>query len=166
MATGKVGGEVSVGTGAECARLAALNAMAAVAAAAGGVDEIERVVKVTVFVASTPDFTAQAQVANGASELLGEVFGSAGRHARSAVGTAVLPMDAPVEVELIAAITVPPTHPAPLSASVCADAHRLRRGAAPHHTGRAGSLGRAGGVVVSGWADGRGSGRRQCGPAP
>ncbi len=108
MATGKVGGEVSVGTGAECARLAALNAMAAVAAAAGGVDEIERVVKVTVFVASTPDFTAQAQVANGASELLGEVFGSAGRHARSAVGTAVLPMDAPVEVELIAAITVPP----------------------------------------------------------
>ena len=88
--------------------MAALNAVAAVAAVAGGMDEIERIVKVTVFVASTPDFTAQAQVANGASELLGEVFGSAGRHARSAVGMAVLPMDAPVEVELIAAVTARP----------------------------------------------------------
>ena len=108
VATGTVGGVVSVETAAQCARVAALNAVAAVAAAAGGVDEIERIVKVTVFVASTPDFTAQAQVANGASELLGEVFGSAGRHARSAVGVAVLPMDAPVEVELVAAIATRP----------------------------------------------------------
>jgi enamine deaminase RidA (YjgF/YER057c/UK114 family) len=62
---------------------------------------VSRVVKVVVFVASATDFTAQAQVANGASELLGEVFGDAGRHARSAVGVAVLPLDAPVEVELV-----------------------------------------------------------------
>ena len=62
---------------------------------------MRRIVKVVVFVASTPDFTGQPQVANGASELLGEVFGDAGRHARSAVGVAVLPLDAPVEVELV-----------------------------------------------------------------
>jgi enamine deaminase RidA (YjgF/YER057c/UK114 family) len=82
----------------------ALNALAAVASVAGGLSAVVRVVKVTGFVASAPDFTQQAQVVNGASELLLEVFGEAGRHARSAVGMAVLPLDAPVEVELIAEV--------------------------------------------------------------
>ena len=67
----------------------------------GSLDDMKRVVKVVVFVASTPDFTGQPKVANGASELLGEVFGDAGKHARSAVGVAVLPLDVPVEVEII-----------------------------------------------------------------
>lgn len=101
VAVGKVGGEVSLEDAAQCARVAVLNGLAAVAEQAGSLDAVVRVVKVVVFVASTPDFTAQAQVANGASELLGEVFGAAGQHARSAVGMAVLPLDAPVEVELI-----------------------------------------------------------------
>jgi enamine deaminase RidA (YjgF/YER057c/UK114 family) len=100
-ATGKVGAEVSAEVASACARTAVLNALAAVSEAAGGIDEIARVVRVVVFVASAPDFTAQAQVGNGASTLLGEVFGEAGRHARSAVGVAVLPLDAPVEVELV-----------------------------------------------------------------
>ncbi|QWW19517.1 RidA family protein [Schaalia sp. 19OD2882] len=81
----------------EAARLCALNALAAAADLAGGVDRLAHVVKVTVFVASLPDFTGQAGVANGASELYGEIFGSA--HARSAVGVAVLPLGASVEVE-------------------------------------------------------------------
>lgn len=101
MAVGKVGNEVSVDTAVACARQAALNGLAAVAALLGDLDDIARVVKVVVFVAGGPEFTAQPQVGNGASELLGEVFGEAGRHARSAVGVAALPMDAPVEVELI-----------------------------------------------------------------
>ena len=84
-----------------CAQQCALNALAAVKAEVGDLDAVRRVVKVTVFVASAPDFTGQAQVANGASELFGEVFGDAGKHARSAVGVAVLPLDAPVEVELV-----------------------------------------------------------------
>ncbi len=74
------------------------------ASVTGGLSEVRRIVKVTGFVASAPDFTGQAQVINGASELLIEVFGEAGRHARSAVGMAVLPRDAPVEVELIAEV--------------------------------------------------------------
>ena len=86
------------------ARTCALNALAAAAAAAGGLDAISRIVKVTGFVASAPGFNGQPQVINGASELLIEVFGEAGRHARSAVGVAVLPLDAPVEVELIAEV--------------------------------------------------------------
>ena len=73
----------------------------------GGLSAVTRIVKVTGFVASAPDFTGQAQVVNGASELLLEVFGEAGRHARSAVGMAVLPLDAPVEVELIAEVREP-----------------------------------------------------------
>ena len=73
----------------------------AVAAVAGGIDNVRRVVKVVVYVASTPGFTAQPAVANGASTLLGEVFGEAGAHVRSAVGVSVLPLDAPVEVELV-----------------------------------------------------------------
>jgi enamine deaminase RidA (YjgF/YER057c/UK114 family) len=101
MLTGKVGGEVSQDEAVECARQCALNALAAIRAELGDLSAIKRVVKVVVFVASTPDFTAQPQVANGVSELLGEVFGDAGRHARSAVGVSVLPLDAPVEVELL-----------------------------------------------------------------
>jgi enamine deaminase RidA (YjgF/YER057c/UK114 family) len=104
LAKGKVGAEVSAGEAAALARTCALNALAAVASVAGGLDAVRRIVKVTGFVASAPDFTQQAQVINGASELLIEVFGEAGRHARSAVGMAVLPLDAPVEVELIAEV--------------------------------------------------------------
>lgn len=101
IATGKLGGGVTEEQGYECARQCALNALAAVAAEVGGLSAVKRVVKAVVFVASTPDFTAQPAIANGASELLGEVFGEAGRHARSAVGVASLPLDVPVEVELV-----------------------------------------------------------------
>jgi enamine deaminase RidA (YjgF/YER057c/UK114 family) len=104
LMTGKVGADVGVAEAAALARVCALNALAAVASVAGGLSAVARVVKVTGFVSSAPDFTQQAQVINGASELLLEVFGEAGRHARSAVGMAVLPLDAPVEVELIAQI--------------------------------------------------------------
>jgi enamine deaminase RidA (YjgF/YER057c/UK114 family) len=104
LAVGKVGGAVSAAEAAGLARACALNALAAAAAAAGGLDEIRRIVKVTGFVASAPGFNAQPQVINGASELLIEVFGEDGRHARSAVGVAELPLDAPVEVELIAEV--------------------------------------------------------------
>ncbi|MFI5429235.1 RidA family protein [Aeromicrobium sp. UC242_57] len=100
LATGKVGGEVSAETAYECARQCALNAIAAVQQQTD-LDDVVRVVKATVFVASTPDFTGQPGVANGASELFGAAFGEAGQHARSAVGVPVLPLDAPVEVELV-----------------------------------------------------------------
>jgi enamine deaminase RidA (YjgF/YER057c/UK114 family) len=103
-AAGKVGGEVSASDAAGLARICVLNALAAAAAVAGGLDRISRIVKVTGFVASAPGFNGQPQVVNGASELLIEVFGEAGRHARSAVGVAELPLDAPVEVELIAEV--------------------------------------------------------------
>lgn len=93
-------GEISAEAAIAGARIAALNALAAAASAAGGVDNIARIVKVTVFVASTPDFTGQPAVANGASEVLTEIFGIP--HARSAVGVASLPLNTPVEVELIA----------------------------------------------------------------
>jgi enamine deaminase RidA (YjgF/YER057c/UK114 family) len=108
-ALGKVGAEVTSETAAECAGLATLNALAAVAAEVGGLDGVVRVVKVVVFVASVPSFTGQAQVANGASQLLGDVFGGAGKHARSAVGVAVLPLDSPVEVELVVEVGATPT---------------------------------------------------------
>ncbi len=101
IATGKVGGEVTPDEAVECARVCALNAIAAVRAELGDLSSIKRIVKVVAFVASTPDFTGQPGVANGASELFGEVFGDIGRHARSAVGVPVLPLDAPVEVELL-----------------------------------------------------------------
>jgi enamine deaminase RidA (YjgF/YER057c/UK114 family) len=103
-ATGKVGAEVSPSDAAVMARTCALNALAAAAAAAGGLDQIVRIVKVVGFVASAPGFNAQPQVINGASDLLVEVFGEDGRHARSAVGVAELPLNAPVEVELIAEV--------------------------------------------------------------
>ncbi|MGO4258698.1 RidA family protein [Marmoricola sp. RAF53] len=101
MYVGKVGGEVSQEEAVECAQQCALNALAAVRAELGSLEAVKRIVKVVCFVASTPDFTGQPLVANGVSELLGDVFGEAGRHARSAVGVPVLPLDAPVEVELV-----------------------------------------------------------------
>ncbi len=104
LGTGQVGDGISAESAAGLARVCALNALAAAASAAGGLSAITRIVKVTGFVASAPGFTGQPQVINGASDLLTEVFGEAGRHARSAVGVAVLPMDAPVEVELIAEV--------------------------------------------------------------
>ncbi|MBS2962757.1 RidA family protein [Actinocrinis puniceicyclus] len=98
--TGKVGAEVSAEEAKQLAERCALNALAAVKAEIGELSRVRRVVKVVGFVASAPDFTGQPGVVNGASELLAEIFGEAGAHARSAVGVAVLPLDAPVEVEL------------------------------------------------------------------
>lgn len=105
-ATGKVGegeGLVPPSDAAQLARVCALNAIAAIGSAVD-LDRVTRIVKVVVFVASDPSFTGQPAVANGASMLLGEVFGDAGLHARSAVGVAVLPLDSPVEVEVVAAV--------------------------------------------------------------
>jgi enamine deaminase RidA (YjgF/YER057c/UK114 family) len=99
--TGKVGAEVSADDAKLLARTCALNALAAVQNVIGSLDRITRVVKVVGFVASDPSFTGQPGVINGASEILGEIFGDAGVHARSAVGVAVLPLDAPVEVEIV-----------------------------------------------------------------
>ncbi len=99
--TGKVGAEVTVDEAAELARTCAVNAIAAAKTVIGDLDRVVRVVKVLGFVASAPDFTAQPQVVNGASNLLKEAFGESGAHARSAVGVAVLPLDAPVEVEMV-----------------------------------------------------------------
>jgi enamine deaminase RidA (YjgF/YER057c/UK114 family) len=101
MTTGKVGGEVTQEEAVACAQQCALNAIAAVKAEIGDLSLVKRIVKVVAFVASTPDFTGQPQVANGASELFGTVFGDAGVHARSAVGVPVLPLDSPVEVEIL-----------------------------------------------------------------
>ena len=97
--TGKVGDAVSLEEARQAARICALNALAAAAAEAGGLNNIRRIVKVTGFVASAPDFNDQPQVINGASELIGEVFGEAGLHARSAVGVAELPLNATGKVE-------------------------------------------------------------------
>jgi enamine deaminase RidA (YjgF/YER057c/UK114 family) len=98
--TGKVGAEIDPTTAADLARTCALNALAAVHDLVG-IDAVVRVVKVVGYVASAPDFAGQPGVVNGASELLGEIFGEDGRHARSAVGVAALPLDAPVEIEMI-----------------------------------------------------------------
>lgn len=110
-ATGQVGDGLRSAVDPESAygyaRTAGLNALAAVADQAGGLDQVVRIVKVVVFVASNPDFTGQPGVANGASELFGAVFGSA--HARSAVGVTVLPLDSPVEVEVVAEVRSSPT---------------------------------------------------------
>jgi enamine deaminase RidA (YjgF/YER057c/UK114 family) len=104
-ATGKVGAELDADRAKELAATCALNALAAVKAEVGDLARVRRVVKVVGFVASAPDFTGQPGVINGASELLGQVFGDAGVHARSAVGVAVLPLDAPVEVEIIVEVS-------------------------------------------------------------
>jgi enamine deaminase RidA (YjgF/YER057c/UK114 family) len=99
--SGKVGADVSPDDAYECARQCALNALAAIRSQVGDLSAVTRVVKLVGFVASDPGFTEQPQVVNGASELLGQIFGDVGQHARSAVGVAVLPLDTPVEVELI-----------------------------------------------------------------
>lgn len=102
--TGKVGAEVSPEQAKELAKVCALNALAAIKMVIGDLEKIKRVVKVVGFVSSAPNFSGQPAVINGASEFLGEVLGDRGIHARSAVGVAVLPLDAPVEVELIVEI--------------------------------------------------------------
>ncbi|MGB8022094.1 MAG: RidA family protein [Candidatus Nanopelagicales bacterium] len=101
MGSGKVGAEVTPEQAREMAAQCALNAIAAIRSVIGDLDRVVRVVKVAGFVASEPGFSGQAGVVNGASELLGVAFGAAGAHARSAVGVAVLPLDAPVEVEVL-----------------------------------------------------------------
>ena len=102
VATGLLGRELDVAAGREAAKHCAINVLAQLQAATGDLERIARLVKITVFVASTADFTEQHLVANGASDFLIEVLGEAGRHARSAVGMASLPLNAPVEVEAIA----------------------------------------------------------------
>lgn len=105
MLTGKLGAEVSAEQGVECAQQCALNAIAAVRSMVGDLSKVVRVVKLVVFVASDPGFTGQPGIASGASELVGSVFGEAGQHARSAVGAAALPLDAPVEVEMVVEVS-------------------------------------------------------------
>lgn len=99
--TGLLGTDLDVSQGQECAKACAINILAQAKAALGDLERIVRIVKITVFVASKPDFTQQHLVANGASDLLVAVLGDAGRHARSAVGSAALPLNAPVEIEAI-----------------------------------------------------------------
>ena len=101
LAEGRVGAEVSLERARQCAQQCALNLLAQVKAAVGGLDEVVQVVKLNVFVASIPTFTEQHLVANGASELFGDIFGVQGAHARSAVGVAVLPLNSPVEIDAI-----------------------------------------------------------------
>lgn len=101
MATGTVPGAVSIETAQDCARQCLLNGLAVAAAAAGSLENVAQVVRVGGFVASDPGFSGQPKVINGASDLLQEIFGDAGRHARAAVGSVALPLDAPVEVELL-----------------------------------------------------------------
>lgn len=101
VATGKLGADVDTATGQRCAQQCLLNVLAQIAAELGDLSQVRRVVKLTVFVASAPTFTEQHVVANGASELVADVFGERGRHARSAVGVASLPMDIPVEVDAV-----------------------------------------------------------------
>ena len=102
VATGKVGKEITLEQGQELARICAYNALGALKSVVGDLEKIEKIVKVTVFVNSAPGFTAQPAVANGTSDFLVKVFGENGKHARSAVGVAELPLNAPVEVEIIA----------------------------------------------------------------
>ena len=104
LATGKLGAELDVEAGADAARRCAIQALSALRAELGSLDRVRRIVRLTVFVASAPGFTDQPKVANGASDLLGDCFGEMGRHARSAVGVAELPLGAPVEVEMTAEI--------------------------------------------------------------
>jgi enamine deaminase RidA (YjgF/YER057c/UK114 family) len=104
IATGKVGTDVDLDAAIVCARQCALNVLAQLQAALGTLDRVQRIVKITVFVASDPTFTDQHLVANGASQLFSDVMGDAGRHARSAVGVPALPLNSPVEVEVIAEI--------------------------------------------------------------
>jgi enamine deaminase RidA (YjgF/YER057c/UK114 family) len=105
MWSGRLGDGLDVATGADAARRCALQALSALRAELGSLDRVKRIVRLGVFVASAPGFTDQPKVANGASDLLAEVFGDAGRHARAAVGVSALPLGAPVEVEVLAEIT-------------------------------------------------------------
>jgi enamine deaminase RidA (YjgF/YER057c/UK114 family) len=105
--TGKVGADISVEDAKEAARLCAINALAAVKAETGTLENVRRVAKVAGYVASAAGFNGQPEVVNGASDLLGSIFGEKGRHARTAVGVAELPLDAPVEVELIIELDKP-----------------------------------------------------------
>jgi len=102
--TGKLGDGVDVAAGAEAARRCVLQALSALRAELGSLDRVKRIVKLSVFVASAAGFTGQPEVANGASDVLVEVFGDSGRHARTAVGVAELPLGAPVEVDIVAEI--------------------------------------------------------------
>lgn len=101
FAVGKLGAQVDEKTGYEAARISAINCLAAVLSVAGDIDRIERIVKVVGFVNSAPGFTGQPKVVNGASELFGQIFGEAGAHARSAVGVSELPLQSPVEIEIV-----------------------------------------------------------------
>lgn len=101
VASGLLGRDLDVATGKEAAKYCAINILAQAKAALGTLDQIGKIVKITVFVASAPDFTEQHLVANGASDFLVAVLGDAGKHARSAVGTASLPLNAPVEIEAV-----------------------------------------------------------------
>ena len=105
MATGRLGDQIDIEQGAGLARRCALQALAALRAELGSLDRVVRIAKVTVFVASADSFTDQPKVANGASDILGEVFGEGGKHARAAVGVSALPLGVPVEVELIAEVS-------------------------------------------------------------
>lgn len=105
-AVGKVGSALSIAEGAEAAKVAVLNALAQVAAVAGGLNNIVRVIRVAVYVNSGPGFTDQPKVANAASDLLVAIFGEAGRHVRAAVGANELPLDSPVEIEMMAQVKV------------------------------------------------------------
>ena len=107
LRSGRVGDAVDLTAAQECARQCAINALAQLVASGRELEAVRRVVKLTVFVASAPDFTEQHLVANGASDLFGEIFGERGRHARSAVGVAVLPLDSPVEVEALFEVAPP-----------------------------------------------------------
>ncbi|MDR1834113.1 MAG: RidA family protein [Propionibacteriaceae bacterium] len=102
VATGKLGAGITVAQGQELAKLAALNAVAAAAKAVDGIDGIRRIVKLTVYVNSAPGFTQQPAVADGASDALIEIFGALGKHTRTAIGVAELPLDTPIELELVA----------------------------------------------------------------
>ena len=104
LAVGSLGAEVSTDVGVQCARQCGANALATLSRGLGGLHRIRQILKVTVFVSSTADFADHPLVANGASEVLYEVLGEAGRHSRSAVGVASLPLSSPVEVELVAAL--------------------------------------------------------------
>lgn len=104
VATGRLGAEVNLATGRDAARACAVNVLAQLQAAAGGLDAVTRLVKLTVYIACTDEFAQQPQVADGASQLLLDVLGAAGAHARSAIGVAALPLGSPVEVEAIAQV--------------------------------------------------------------
>jgi enamine deaminase RidA (YjgF/YER057c/UK114 family) len=104
FAEGKVGGKVSEETAMECAKICAVNCLSAIKSVIGNLDSIEQIVKLTVFVNSAEGFYSQPKVANGASEFVVQIFGDAGKHSRSAVGVSELPLNAPVEIEMIAKI--------------------------------------------------------------